>query len=256
MAKAVIFDVDGVIIDVSRTYHVAIKKTVEHYLGREIPLEQIKRFKFDFGINNDYYVSYAIIAHLKYGVPFDEIVRLSKECKNAVAGCIKEKFNVPLTVEEVTETFIDYFEQIKDDERLLIEPYVFEWLKRKGYKLGVLTGRPETDLVYSFEKFNLADKFDCIVHDDTLADTELKKPDPFALKYTLERMGVTERDEKFYIGDTVSDKRMAEEYRKRYNDNRLTYVQCNFTEDHKRENLRGDITFYSPEELKKFLLEL
>ncbi len=256
MGKVLIFDVDGVIIDVSKTYHVAIKKTVEHYLGREVPLEEIKRYKFGFGINNDYYASYAIVAHLKWNVPFEEIVKLSKECQNSVAHCLRERYSIPLTVEEITETFIRFFEELKDREELLIEPFIFEWLKRKKYRLGVLTGRPETDLVYSFEKFNLLDKFDAIVHDDTLSRTELKKPNPYALKYTLELLKASEGDEKYYIGDTISDKRMAEGYKEKYGDRNLTYVHCNFSPDHKRENIKGDITFYSPEELKNFLLEL
>jgi HAD superfamily phosphatase len=254
--KVLVFDVDGVIVDVSKTYHVAIKKTVEHYLKREIPLKEVKNFKFRFGINNDYYASYAIISHLLFGVPQEEIVKLSRECKNAVAECLREKFQIPLTVGEITKTFVDYYERIKDNERILLEPYIFEWLKRKGYKLGVLTGRPETDLVYSFKKFNLLDKFDVIVHDDTLLETSLKKPNPFALKYTLDRLGASKGDEKFYIGDTISDKLMAEGYREKYGDKNLTYIHCNFTEDHRKENLRGNITFYQPEELKTFLLQL
>jgi len=89
-----VFDVDGVIFDVSRTYHVAIKKTVEHYLGKEIDLRTVKNMKFDFGINNDYYVSYAIISHLKYGVPYGVIRQLSKNCKNAVAECLKDNYKI------------------------------------------------------------------------------------------------------------------------------------------------------------------
>jgi len=254
--KVLVFDVDGVIVDVSKTYHVAIKKTAEHYLGREVPLEEIKRYKFAFGINNDYYASYAIISHLKHGVPFEEIVKLSRECKNAVADCLREKFAIPLLVEEVTKTFIDYFEKIKDDERLLLEPYLFEWLKRKGYKLGVLTGRPKTDLVYTFKKFNLLDKFDFITHDDTIGETTLRKPNPYALKFTLDRLGANPQTPKYYFGDTISDKVMAEDYRKQYGDKNLTYAHCNFSEDHRRENLRGDLTFYDPRELKEFLLNL
>jgi HAD superfamily phosphatase len=255
MGKVFIFDVDGVIIDVSKTYHVAIKKTVEHYLGKKIDLNEVKKYKFDWGINNDYYVSYAIIAHKKFNVPYGDIKKLSKECQNAVAECIKEKYRIPLSVEEVTQTFIDYFEQIKDQEVLLIEPFVFEWLKRKKYKLGVLTGRPETDVVYSFKKFNLLDKFDVIVHDDTLEDISLKKPNPYALKYTLDLLEANEKDDKYYIGDTVADKLMAEGYKEKYNDRNLTYIHCNFTEDHKKNPLYGDITFFDPEELKNFLLE-
>jgi len=256
MEKILIFDVDGVIIDVSQTYHVAIKETAERYIGKEIPLEEIKRLKFRFGINNDYYATYAVIVNKKFGVPEEEIVKLSSECKNTVANCIRERFNIPLSVEEVTNTFIEIFENLKDRERLLIEPFVFEWLKRKGYKLGVLTGRPETDVLYSFKKFNLLDKFDIVVHDDTIGDISLRKPNPHALKYTIEALGGDKTAEKYYIGDTISDKLMAEGYKKQYNDGNLTYIHCNFSEDHKRENLRGDITFYRPEELKEFLFTL
>jgi HAD superfamily phosphatase len=254
--KVLVFDVDGVIFDVSKTYHVAIKKTVEHYLGKEIDLKTVKNMKFDFGINNDYYVSYAIISHLKYNVSYEVIKKLSKECKNAIAECIKKQFNIPLTVEEVTKTFIDYYEKLKDNEVLLLEPFIFEWLRRERYKLGILTGRPKTDVEYSFKKYNLLDKFDVIIHDDSLEDLSLKKPNPYALKYTLELLGAEKETEKYYIGDTISDKLMAEGYREQYGDRNLTYIHCNFTEDHKRENLQGDITFYNPEELKKFLLEL
>ena len=255
MGKVFIFDVDGVIVDVSKTYHVAIQKTVEHYLGKPIDLKEVKKYKFDWGINNDYYVSYAVIALKKFGVPAEEIKKLSEECKNAVAECLKEKFRIPLTVEEVTETFIRYFEKIKDQEVLLIEPFIFEWLKRKRYKLGVLTGRPKSDVEYTFKKFNLLDKFDAIVNDDTIGDLSLKKPNPYALKYTLDLLGAKKEDEKYYIGDTISDKLMAEGYRREYNDGNLTYIHCNFTEDHRKNPLYGDITFFDPEELKRFLLE-
>jgi len=252
MGKVLVFDVDGVIIDVSQTYHVAIQKTVEHYLEKNIPLEEVKSYKFRWGINNDYYASYAIIALKKYGVPEGEIKKLSVESQNAVALRLKESFNLPLTVEEVTQTFIEHFERLKDREKLLLEPFVFEWLKRKGYKLGVLTGRPRTDLEYSFKKFNLWDKFDVIVDDDTIGDISLRKPNPYALRHTLALLGAKPDDEKYYFGDTVADKLMAQGYKERYGDSKLTYVQCNFAE--KREE--GDITFYTPKELKNFLLEL
>ncbi len=254
--KVIIFDVDGVIVDVSKTYHVAIKKTVERFTGSEIPLEEVKRLKFAFGINNDYYASYAIIALKRFGVPFERIKELSEKCGNAVAECLKSEFSLPLTVEEVTETFIGFFEKIKDAERLLLKPELFENLRKKGYRLGVLTGRPENDLLYTFKKFNLLDKFDVLVHDDTFSDIYLKKPNPYALKYTLERLGADGKTEKYYIGDTVSDKLMAEGYKNTYGDKNLTYVHCNFTEDHKRENLKGDLTFYEPEELENFLHSL
>jgi len=40
--KAVIFDVDGVIVDVSESYHRTIKETAELFLGREVPLDLMR----------------------------------------------------------------------------------------------------------------------------------------------------------------------------------------------------------------------
>ena len=88
--KIAIFDVDGVIIDVSQTYHIAIKKTVEFFLKKEVPLSVIKSFKQYLGINNDYYVSYSIIAILKYGVPKEEVKRLAQEKGNEIAYFLKD----------------------------------------------------------------------------------------------------------------------------------------------------------------------
>ena len=40
--KAVLFDMDGVLVDVSNSYRLVVKKTVNHFLNREISLDTIQ----------------------------------------------------------------------------------------------------------------------------------------------------------------------------------------------------------------------
>ncbi|MEK6869746.1 MAG: histidinol-phosphate transaminase, partial [Nanoarchaeota archaeon] len=49
-----IFDIDGVLVDVSKSYRVAIKQTVEHFTGKEITLDEIQALKNRGGYNNDW----------------------------------------------------------------------------------------------------------------------------------------------------------------------------------------------------------
>jgi len=61
MRKGLIFDVDGVIIDVSHSYHYAIKNTAEKFLGRGLDIDLVREIKFKRGINNDYLATLEVI---------------------------------------------------------------------------------------------------------------------------------------------------------------------------------------------------
>jgi len=59
--KGVIFDVDGVILDVRESYHYAIKHTAERFLGMEVAVEEVRHIKYSMGINNDYLATREVI---------------------------------------------------------------------------------------------------------------------------------------------------------------------------------------------------
>src|SRR3989339_1184219 len=56
-----IFDIDGVLVDVSKSYRLAIKKTVEYFTGRSTSFEEIQEYKNKGGLNNDWDLTEAII---------------------------------------------------------------------------------------------------------------------------------------------------------------------------------------------------
>ena len=184
--RVVIFDVDGVIVDVRKSYHYAIKETVKHFTGKELDIEFIRNFKFSKGINNDWDVTYELIKNLGFEPP---------------------NYN------ELVEVFESYYDLLKDKEELILGREFFKELKDREIKLGVVTGRPERDLKYLFDRFNLWEFFECVVDDDKVSDINLRKPHPFPLHLCMECL---EAEEGFYVGDNVADYEMVKYYRKIY----------------------------------------
>ncbi|MEN3028924.1 MAG: HAD family hydrolase [Aquificaceae bacterium] len=185
MKKGVIFDVDGVIVDVSQSYHYAIKHTAEHFLKREVPLEEVRRIKFSRGINNDWLATLEVI----------------------------REFGGQADMEELVQVFNQFYQTLRDRERLILDGDFFRKLRDRGYLLGVVTGRPREDLLYLFERHGLAPYFGAVVDEDTIPEKELRKPHPYALHLCVESLGL---DGGVYVGDSLADWRMLRDYRELY----------------------------------------
>lgn len=217
--KAVIFDVDGVIVDVRNSYHHAIKETVKHFTGKNISLEFIREFKFSRGINNDWDVSVELIKYLNFEPPpYDELV----------------------------EVFENYYDQLKDKEELILDKNFFKDLKESGLTLGIVTGRPKRDLEYIFDRFQLWEFFDAIIDDDDVGDINLRKPHPFPLHLCMESLGAQKG---VYIGDNNADYEMVKFYRKIYG-KPMEFIHFKKVF---QENLPADFSTDSKEELKEYL---
>ena len=52
--QVVIFDVDGVLVDVRGSYHRSIVQTVRHFTGRRVTHAEIHRWKSQPGYNDDW----------------------------------------------------------------------------------------------------------------------------------------------------------------------------------------------------------
>jgi len=72
----IIFDMDGVLVDVSESYREAIRETVHLYTGEWIEKELIQEYKNEGGWNNDWALSQRIILDRSgKDIPYDEVVR-------------------------------------------------------------------------------------------------------------------------------------------------------------------------------------
>ena len=217
--KAVIFDVDGVIVDVRESYHLAIKETAEFYLNREVPLEDVKRIKFSKGINNDWDATYEVIKELGGDADYDELVKV----------------------------FTGVYEKLKHREKQILSRELFKSLKGAGVPLGIVTGRPKEDLEFVLERFGIKELFDCTVDEDDIVDKNLRKPHPFPLHLCIEALGV---EEAIYVGDSRADLDMVFYYKKMYG-KPVRFIHFKKVVD---LNLPADFSTDNEEDLKSYLL--
>ncbi len=170
-----IFDIDGVLIDVSKSYRKAIQKTVESFTGRNISPAEIQAFKIKSLINNDWELSKKIIESLDFKVKLDDVIgefQLSYLGKN--------------------------FNGFIRNEKLLIKKNILEKLS-EDYDLSIFTGRPREEAEYALRRFGIFDSFGKIVAmEDTPKGKE--KPNPFGLRKILGNS-----KNAFYFGDTIAD---------------------------------------------------
>lgn len=195
---SVIFDMDGVLVDVSQSYRVAIEKTVNFFLkckGLSIKatLEDVTEIKNLTGFNNDWDATYVLLAFLSKGVKrekfrkeiqtFPEINKKNKEYK------------------KIREVFQTFYQNLNSSEKCLISKKLLARLINMNLKLGIATGRPREEALFAVRNFNLQAFFpeNYIV---ALEDTAKEKPSPDPLIEVKKRMQVKNP---VYVGDTISD---------------------------------------------------
>lgn len=177
--KAIIFDIDGVLIDVSQSYRLAIKKTAEFFLGRILDMKDVEMVK-NQGINDD--IDAAEILIQQNGGDFRKEV-------------ITKKFNEYYLGRE--------WDGFVKNEKLALKTANLGKLKK--YRLAVFTGRPRDEAMFGLKRFKLEETFDSII---VRQDVKQGKPDPEGINMILEKLGVN-KDEVVYVGDNVADIRAA-----------------------------------------------
>lgn len=179
--KAVLFDMDGVLVDVSLSYRLTIKKVVERLGSYEISFSQIQEYKNKGGFNNDWDLTRAIL--------WDRGKRVSRE--------------------EVVEIFQEIylgknFDGLIRNEKWLLDSKYLEKLKRK-YPLGMVTGRPQREVSYVLKRFDKQNYFSAVV---TMEDfpPHKSKPHPWGIRKALE---ILDSESCWYLGDTRDDMEAA-----------------------------------------------
>jgi HAD superfamily phosphatase len=186
--KALLFDIDGVLVDVSRSYRRAIEETVEHFTGRDIGENTIQRYKNYGGFNDDWKLTHAIITDTAMEVPFSRVV---EEFQDRYRG-------------ENWDGFIT-------QEPPLIDDATLEALNTDDRVMGVVTGRPEEEAEWTLDHQNWRRFFPLLVGKEKQGDRP--KPDPFPLNHSLTLLSAAGRQvepgDAAYIGDSVDDMEAA-----------------------------------------------
>lgn len=187
--KTLLFDMDGILAEVSKSYRASIIATCHEYGATSISYETIAEWKARGGCNNDWKLSLDLINTDENGV------------RN-------------LTLEEVTQTFERYYQGtdttpgLCELESLIPRKGLLEELRRRvgAGRMAVVTGRPRADCIKFLKKYKLEQLFDvCVCMEDGPP-----KPDPFPLLKALEWLGGIPADKSvIMVGDTPDDIRAA-----------------------------------------------
>jgi HAD superfamily phosphatase len=185
--KAVLFDMDGVLVDVSRSYRRAIEETVYHFSGRRIVAGTVQRYKNLGGYNDDWHLTSEIIQKAGITVPFARVV---DEFQRRYRG---EDWN----------GFIAH-------EPPLVDTLTLQKLC-EGRIMGVVTGRPEAEARWTIQHRGWKQILPLVVGREKQEGRG--KPDPFPLVRALGILAAVGRkvepEECVYVGDTVDDMRAA-----------------------------------------------
>ncbi len=176
--EALLFDMDGVLADVSHSYREATIRTAAAF-GVAIGRADIERATAAGGANNDWELTRRLMAER----------------------------GVERSLDEVTARFEAIYQGteaepgLRRTERLLLEPDELRALAAR-LPLAVVTGRPRADAERFLDEHGIADCFRTVV---TMEDGPLK-PDPAPVRRALERLGAATA---WMVGDTPDDLRAA-----------------------------------------------
>jgi HAD superfamily phosphatase len=174
-----VFDMDGVLVDVQESYRETIAQTVEHFTGVPISREAIQEYKNQGGFNDDWKLTHHIVTE---------------------AGVVA-------AFEDVRDHFQHLFHGNGTDglilrERWVAQPGALEKLSQE-FRFAVFTGRPKSEAELTLKRFATGLVFDPIIGMDEVRN---HKPHPEGL---LQLVVANPGCQTFYVGDTVDDARAA-----------------------------------------------
>jgi HAD superfamily hydrolase (TIGR01548 family) len=170
-----IFDVDGVLVDVKETYWRSGLQTIQHLTGKKPTWAEFYEWKRQPGNNDDW----------------------------TMVSRWATALGVPTNYDEAREAFQPFYWGTNGQpgnvvkEKLLVTPKIIEkWGRTR--ELNLFTGRTRQEFSYTFEKWPAARSFRTVI---TMDDAK-KKPNPEGLRLIL-----AGRNPKtaLYVGDNVDD---------------------------------------------------
>jgi len=174
--SGILFDMDGVLVDVRESYHQTIIQTVKYFTSGNVNSSDIQSLKEKGGYNNDWKLTYKLI-QLNGG----QNVSLKK------------------VIEKFQSIYLGYnFSGLINNEVWLFNKELLHELA-KEYPLGIVTGRPTKDAIFSLKNENVLEYFHPVI---AMEHVQRPKPDPSGIILALKQLNI---EDGWYLGDTVDD---------------------------------------------------
>jgi HAD superfamily hydrolase (TIGR01548 family) len=174
--EVIIFDVDGVLVDVRGSFHTTVLQTVEHFTRKKVTRPELHQWKNRSGFNDDW--------------------KLSTAWVQSLGG--KHEY------EEVKAKFVEFYwgagglrGNVEKEKWLLPRTSLARLAKRT--ELAIFTGRVAAELDYTLDRLRVREFFRRIV---TVEDVQRPKPDPEGL---VKILAGRDSANALYLGDNVDD---------------------------------------------------
>jgi histidinol-phosphate aminotransferase len=174
--RALVFDLDGTLVETSSSFDAAVSELVRRHSGAPVSATELRQLRSEGGFNDDWDAVVELLRRRGVNVGYDDMFREGREL---------------------------YFGQFASRERLLVVRELMERLGRR-YRLFVFTGR-HRDEFEAFWSNVIGSWFERVYCRDDFPQLQ-PKPAPDCLLALIEAQGV---DGGFYVGDSVDDMRAA-----------------------------------------------
>ena len=171
----IVFDVDGVLVDVRGSFHRTTLQTVRFFTGKRVTLGELQEWKNRSGFNDDWTLSTAWVRSLGGNFEYEQVKAKFVEFywgKNGRGNVSSEKWLLP--------------------------PAILRRLAKRS-ELALFTGRTRKELDYTLDICNVRQFFRNIV---TVEDVKEPKPHPEGLFKILKSR---DPQSALYVGDSVDD---------------------------------------------------
>ena len=176
----IVFDMDGVLVEVMESYREAIRETVRHFTGESVSHDEIQNFKNAGGWNNDWLLSQRMIEDRGKNVDYANVV---------------EYFNHVFLGENG--------DGLIRNERWMPRDGLLASLAERA-TLAIFTGRAKYEADVTLSRYASHIRFQPLITDECVANP---KPAPDGLLLIMEQHPARNI---WYLGDTVDDARSAQ----------------------------------------------
>ena len=173
--KAIIFDLDGTLIDSAPDIHAASAVVLKAEGLPPLPFEQVRGF-----IGNGVGV---LISRVLAASDVEETPELHAR--------MSQRF---FEIYEAAVTLTELYPGVRE---------LLDQLRADGFRLGVCTNKPLEATRAVLDHFGILDHFDMLVGGECLS---VKKPDPMPLAHTIKSLGATNT---LFVGDSEVDTETA-----------------------------------------------
>jgi pyrophosphatase PpaX len=170
--EAILWDVDGTLIDTTALIVGALDATLKQFTGRSLPTAQLR----------------ALI-----GIPLDQQMRI-----------FGDPAQFGTTAKQMAEGLIRHYERRREHERPVAEAIdaLIYW-KRQGIKTALVTSKSDEELANTLPRLGVSVYCDAIISADQVAP--YYKPHPKPVLLALEKLQVVDPASAIFIGDSIYD---------------------------------------------------